>query len=157
VKFNTATTEMAKQKTSELFAEIRKICSAHETQGVKADSDDTNCTITNDLVSLTVGLNALNGELSVSEWDCRVNIPSEPRSGFQFPRKALSKTHFVPGWPSGGTFGWREKGRTAQHFLSLAELAERCVNQFMTLERRNENGQIKREWRGNERPSRSCL
>ena len=155
MRFDTATTEMAKQKTSALFAEIRKICSAQETHGVNAGSDGTNFTITGDRVSLTVELNASNVELSVSEWDYRVHIPGESISGFHFSRKALSRVCFVPDWPSGCTFGWREKGRTARPFLSVAELAEKCVSQFMALEQRDENGQIKHEWKGNEHPSRS--
>jgi hypothetical protein len=155
MKFDTATAEMAKQKTSELFAEIRKICSTDKTQRVNIGSDETNCTITNNLVSLIVELNALNGELSVSEHNYRVNIPSEPISGFHFPPKALSKACFVLHTQSGCTLGWRERGRTAHPFLSVAELAEKCVNQFIALEQRDEDGQIKRKWRDNERPSRS--
>jgi hypothetical protein len=155
MKFGTATSETAKHKTSELFAEIQKICSAREIQGVNFGADATNCTITNDLVSLTIEANALNWELSVSELDCRVLIPGEPISGYRFPREALVKACFVPDWPSGCTFGWREKGRTARPFLSVAELAEKCVSQFIALEQGDKNGQIKHEWKGYAHPSRS--
>lgn len=154
MKFGTATSETAKHKTSELFAEIQKICPAREIQGVNVGADATNCTITNDLVSLTIEANALNWELSVSEWDCRVLIPGEPISGYRFPREALVKACFVPDWPSGCAFGWRKNRRAALRSLSVAELAEKCVSQFIALEQRNENGEFKHEWRGNEHPSR---
>jgi hypothetical protein len=154
MKFGTAALETAKHKTSELFAEIPKICSAREIQGVNVGADATNCTITNDLVSLTIEANALNWELSVSEWDCRVNIPGEPRPPFQFPREALGKACFVPDWPSGCAFGWRENSRAALPSLSVAELAEKCVSQFIAIKQRNENGEFRHEWRGNEPPSR---
>ena len=98
--------------------------------------------------------NALNWELSVSEWDCRVLIPGEPISGHRFPRKAIVKACFVPDCPSGCAFGWRENRRAARPSLSVAELAGKCVSLFLALKQRNENGEIKHEWRGNERPSR---
>jgi hypothetical protein len=142
-----ATREVAKQKASNLFAEIRKICSTNQAREVDVGWDGTNCTITDGLVSLTVEVDVLS----------RVHILGEPISGFQFERMALSKACFVPDFPSGCNFGWREKGRTAKPFLSVAELAEWCVSQFIALERRNENGQIKHEWRGNAHPPRSSL
>jgi hypothetical protein len=140
--------KLVRQKTSDLFAEIEKTCSADETRGIRVGSDETNCTITNDLISLTVGMNVVNGELSVSKWSHRAVLPGEPISGFQFPPKALAKTRFVPDWPTGRTFGWRENGRAALPVLSVAELAQKCVSQFIALEQRDENGLIKRGWRG---------
>jgi hypothetical protein len=127
------------------------VCSA---QKINIGSDRTNCTITNDLVSLTIEVNVLSGELSVSEWDYRVHIPGESISEFHFSRKALSNTCFVPDCPSGCAFGWRENRRAALPSLSVAELAGKCVSQFIALQQRNENGELKHKWRGNERPSR---
>jgi hypothetical protein len=156
MKFDTAK-EIVRQRTSDLFAQIGMVCSANETKGINVGWDDVNCTITNNLISLTVEMNVLNGELSVSEWSDRVIIPGEPISGFRFPPKALRKTCFVPDSPPGCNFGWRENGRPAHPLLSVAELAERCVRQFIALEQRYENGQVKREWRGNARPSRRAV
>lgn len=146
--------EFVTEKAADLFAEVERICAANEAEGISVGSDEVNCTITNGLISLTIGLNVLNGELSVSEWSCRVPIPGEPISGLRFFPAALSKTCFVPDWPSGCAFGWRENRRAALPSLSVAELAGKCVNLFLALEQRNENGEIKHEWRGNERPSR---
>lgn len=155
MKFDTATKEMAKQKTSELFAEIDKICSANETQGIHVSRGETSCTITNGRVSLTIDADFLDGELSVSKWDHPLHVPGESISGFQFPGKARSKACYMPDWPSGSTFGWREKSRTAKPFLSVAKLAAMCVSQFTGLVQRDETGPINREWRGNGHPSLS--
>ncbi len=155
MKFDAATTDTAKHKTSELFAEIQKICSALEIQGVNVGADETNCTITDDSVSLAVEVDILDGELSVSERDYPLHVLGEPRLGFQFHGTARSKACFVPAWSSGGDFGWRGKSGTAKPFLSAAKLAEMCVSKFTALVLLNENGEIKREWRGNARPSRS--
>lgn len=147
MKFDTAK-ELVRQKTSDLFAEIEKKCSSGETRGIRVGSDEANCTITNDLVSLTVEMNVVNGELSVSRWSHRAVLPGEPISGFQFPLKALGKTRFVPDWPTGGTFGWRENREASLSLLSVTELAQKCVSQFIAIAQRDENGLIKREWRG---------
>jgi hypothetical protein len=155
MKFDAATAETARHKTSELFAEIQKICSALDIQGVNVGANEANCTITDDSVSLTVEVDILDSELSVSERDYPLHVLGEPGSVFQFHPKAKSKTCFVPAWSSNCDFGWREKGGTAKPFLSVAKLAEMCVSKFTALVQLNENGEIKREWRGNARPSRS--
>jgi hypothetical protein len=136
--------ELVKGKTADLFAEVERICAANEAEGINVGSDEVNCTITNGLISLTIGLNVLDGELSVSEWSCRVPIPGEPISGFRFFPAALRKTCFAPERPLDGDFCWREKRKLAQS-LSVVELAEKCVSQFMALEQRDGQGQIKRK------------
>ena len=155
MKFDTATKETARQKTSELFTVIRMICSANEIDGVNISPDGTKCTITNDFVSLTVDVDIIDWELSVTELDYPLPVIKKPRSEFLIHPKAKSKTCFVPAWPSGCDFGWREKGSILKPYLSVAELAEWCVSQFMAIEKNCEIGQIRSEWRPNERPCRS--
>ena len=138
----------------ELFAEIREICSAEKTHGAKVGLDGTSCAITNGRVSMTVELDVLSGELSVREWDHPVNLPGDPIAGFHFQRDERSEARFLPDRPSDCDFGWREKARTAKPFLTVAELAERCVSQFMALVQLDENGQINHEWMGNSHQSR---
>lgn len=135
--------ELVKEKTADLFAEVERICAANEAEGINVGSDEVNCTITNGLISLTIGLNVLNGELSVSEWNCRVPIPGEPISGFRFFPPALRKTCFGPDRPLDGEFCWREKRKLAQS-LSVVELAKKCVSQFIALVQRDGQGQVKR-------------
>ena len=134
--------EMIEQKTADLFAEVGRICAANEAEGISVGSDDVNCTMTNGLISVTIELDVLDGKLAVSEWSCRVPIPGEPISGFRFFPKALRKICFVPDCHPNGDFGWLESHKPIRS-LSVCELAEKCVSQFMALEQRDEHGQIK--------------
>ena len=132
-----------KQNAAYLFDEVGKICVANDAEGIHVGSDETNCTITNDVISLSIELNVVDEEITVSEWNCRIPIPGEPVSGFRFFPAAIHKTYFVPKLSFDGESGWVEKQKPARS-LSVAKLADKCVDQFVALVHRDEAGQIKR-------------
>jgi hypothetical protein len=136
--------ELVKQKAEDLFFEVGRLCAADENEGINVGSDEANCTITNGLISLTIELNAANEELLVSEWSCRIPIPGEPIAGFRFFSQSLHSTRFAPEHALDGEFCWLEKRKSAQP-LSVVALAEKCLSQFIALERRDEAGEIKRK------------
>ncbi len=135
------------QLASKLYAEIRNICAA---KTIEAGFDDgspsaqsLNCTITNGQVSLILEMSVPDAALSINELPYRALIPGEPIPPFRFTQDALSNSRYVLD-RSGEEFGWRENGKITQSFLSVAKMAEICVNRFLALVQRDERGQIKR-------------
>jgi hypothetical protein len=135
----------AKDSVANLFAQIEKSCAASGTIGMEVGCDDVNCTMTNSSVSLILEWDVVNGVLSVSELSYRAVIPGERIPGFAFYPEALSKTYFRPDRLSGDDLGWRENGKPQNSLLSVRELADQFMSQFMALDQLDKSGRIKRK------------
>jgi len=137
-----------KDKVSELFAEIERLCAeirAQKTLEILVGSDGRRCVLTN-RVSLIVDwqqpyTNSTTGcSLRVLEYNGRMALPNE-RLTFLSRRTLLRETSFLPELSRSREYGWIEQAAGSE-FVSSIALAQKFVIQFVDLAERALRGEV---------------
>ena len=139
----------AREKVTEVFAEIKRLCSeinAHGGSQITVGANAGCCVLRNSAVSLVVGwrqsyTNSTDGcGLKVAEFNAQVPLPDTREYSMTEPTK-LNETTFKPDLSRAREYGWNEEGKPDQ-FLSSIALADRCVIEFLDLAARADRGEI---------------
>ena len=139
--------ETVRQKTSELFGAIARLCGEVNAGGhvaIQVTSDAAEqCHLRNNRVSLTVALVDSYSEptLIVREYNKRLPLVGERISYLHGEPKTLCESRFLPDMNRARECGWTDRQRTAT-FLSTDALADNIVGRFVDLAAKGDRGQL---------------
>jgi hypothetical protein len=134
-----------------LFATIDRIAQEVRTvngMNFRSGANDGRCVITNNRVSLHVGWRqpyinvvAENAYIIASEFKTQIALPGEPPLLYYREPTSLNQCRFKPALSLTRELCWSEETKP-EELLSLEELADKCVRQFLDLLGRANRGEI---------------